>query len=440
MLVTRRPPVRGVIAAAWVACSLLSAGALHAAPAQQDTQLPARQDAQLPARLSLDIAIEILLDRNPTILAERESVAAARAAVLAARPLPNPTIAYEAEKVGGATGPDATFWNDQDLNLIFEQRIPIGGRRAWLVDVADAGVLASQSTLQDTIRRLTLELESRHYDVVLAEQELALASEILGQFDQVVELMEQRYQQGEASGLELARLRTERLRFFNDQVSARAGAGNAKVALLELLGVRSMATDFEVAEQLTFGTVPVDPAALETEALANRPDLAAQRDRLEQARRRQGYERALRVPDLVPYVGYNRDFGQDNLTFGVAVDIPFFDRNQGGIARAVAEGAREEHLLRAGELRVRRDVRQAYNVVVAQRALVEAMQADYVPNAEQAHTIAQASYTLGALDLIAFLDAERAYRETLRAYYQALYDHQIARFVLEAVVGGGGVR
>jgi cobalt-zinc-cadmium efflux system outer membrane protein len=301
-------------------------------------------------------------------------------------------------------------------------------------------VLGAQATLQDTIRRLTLELKGRYWGVVLAAQQVELATEVLGQFDQVVRLTEQRYEQGEASGLEVSRLRTERLRFFNDQVIAELGLANAKVALLELLGARALSADFEIEEELAFDRVTVELQDLQEEALRRRPDLAAQGARVEQARRGQDYERSLRVPDLVPYFGYNRDFGQDNLTFGVSVAVPIFDRNQGGIARAVAETDREQQVLRAGELVVRREVRQAVNSVAAHARLVEAMQTDYVPNAARARDIAQASFALGALDLIAFLDAERAYRETLRGYYQALHDHKVSRFVLEAAVGREGAR
>jgi len=416
----------------WIVCTLAPAAVLRAAPAQQEVPVP--------PRLTLDLAIEILLDRNPTLLAERENVAVVRADTVAARQLPNPVVAYEADSVGGSSQPDSSFWDNQDLNLTVEQRIVIGGSRGNLGRVAEQAVLAAQSTLRDTIRRLTLELKTRYYGVVLAEQELALSSEVLGQFDQVVRLTEQRYRQGEASGLELARLRTERLRFFNDQVAAELEVANSKAALMELLGGRSAGADFEVEEQLVFDPVAEEPEVLEERALRNRPDLAAQRARVEQARRSQDYERSLRVPDLVPYVGYNRDFGRNNLTFGVAVSVPIFYRNQGGLARSVAEADRERQVLRARELLVRREVRQSFNVVAAQARLVEAMQTDYVPSAEQARNIAQASYTLGALDLIAFLDAERAYRETLRGYYQALYEHQVSRFLLEAVAGKDGPR
>lgn len=430
MLRYRRAATWRLLIAALTIHSLAVAQVAGASP-----QAPA-----LPLRLTLAIATEILLENNPTILADRQLVVAARADVQTAGQLHNPVLAYAADSVGGSPLPNPSFWDDQDLSLTVEQRLRIGGSGAKLERVADQGVVSAESDLQDTVRRLVLDLETRYYAVILAKQGLALATEILTQFDQVIELTEQRYEVGEASGLELARLSTERLRFETDRVEASLGLANAKTALLELMGVRRASADFEVSETLVFQPVATQAHALEAQALANRPDLAARRSRLEQARLRQDYERSLRVPDVTPYFGYNRDFGQENVTFGVSVALPIFNRNQGGQARAIAQTNREQQLLLRDELAVRRDVRIAVNEVAARAALVDSMEATYVPSAERARDIAQASYSLGALDLIAFLDAERAYRETVRGYYRALYDHHIARFVLRAVVGRGGSR
>ena len=196
-----------------------------------------------------------------------------------------------------------------------------------------------------------------------------------------------------------------------------------------------MGAEFAVAEELQFHGVEASADALARQALANRPDLVAQTSRVQRALGQEEYEKALGKPDLVPYFGYRRDFIVNALTFGVSLPLPFFDRNQGGVARALAETSRERQDLRRVELQVRREVLEAYNFVSARAVLIRALRAEYVPNARRARDIAQASYSLGALGLIAFLDAERAYRETLLGYNQALYDHQVATFLLDAVVG-----
>jgi len=407
-----------------------------AVQAQQESVSTQGSQPVLPQVLSLPLARQILEQSNPDLLVAREDVAVARASVLDANLYPNPTFTYDANNVGGQGAPGAGFWDRQDLVIKIEQPILLGGKRSNRRAAAEHGVEASTATLRDTYRRQVFELERRYYSVVLGKATRELSTQILAQFDEIIALSELRYEAGESSGLELARLRTERLRFFNDRVDAELQLATAKAALLEILGA-DMDVDFDVEEELGFA--PRDPqvAALESLALAQRPELAASRARIEQARSQYEAERADRIPNLVPFVGYNRDFGQDLWAFGASIDIPIFTRSQGGMARALAQMSREEHVLRRAELGVRRQVREAYLSMNAQAEKVTALEADYVPSALRARTIAEASYRLGALDLIGFLDAERSYRTTVRAYYASLYEHQIAVFLLDAVVAAG---
>ncbi len=408
--------------------------ALREATARQEA-LDARPAQTVPTLLTLELATEILLQSNPTILAARQEVVAARGDVLGVDRWPNPELGFDVETLPVGVEREGTFLDGQELVLKVEQLIETAGKRSKRTAVAELAVEVSQSELLETVRVVKFDLQRRHYDVVLAKASLELSTEILDQFDEMIRLTEVRYQQGEVSGLEVSRLRTERMRFFSDQTEAALGLANSKIALLELLGVAEMSTEFSVAEELQFHGVNASAEALARQALANRPDLVAQTSRVQRALGQEEYEKALGKPDLVPYFGYRRDFIVNALTFGVSLPLPFFDRNQGGVARALAETSRERQDLRRVELQVRREVLEAYNFVSARAVLIRALRAEYVPNARRARDIAQASYSLGALGLIAFLDAERAYRETLLGYNQALYDHQVATFLLDAVVG-----
>ena len=411
---------------------------------QEAAERQVSPDAQprqaVPTLLTLELATEILLQSNPTILAARQEVVAARADVLGVDLWPNPELGFDVENLPVGVEREGPFFDGQELVLKVEQLIETAGKRSKRTAVAERGVEVSQSELLETVRVVKFDLQRRHYDVVLAKASLELSTEILDQFDEIIRLTEVRYQQGEVSGLEVSRLRTERLRFFSDQADAALGLSNSKIALLELLGVAEMGAEFDVVEELQFHGVSTSAALLEEQALANRPDLTAQMSRVQRALGQEEYAKALGKPDLSPYFGYRRDFVVNAITFGVSLPLPFFDRNQGGVARALAETGRERQDLRLIELQVRREVREAFNLVTARAVLIRALRAEYVPNARRARDIAQASYGLGALDLIAFLDAERAYRATLLGYNQALYDHQVATFLLDAVVGEEPVR
>ncbi len=293
----------------------------------------------------------------------------------------------------------------------------------------------AEAVLQDTIRQLRLELKTRYYRVILAQAELELAREVLNQFDEIIRINRSRYQLGQISGLDLARIETERRRFFDDLVAADLAFQNSKTALLELLGTSDLNAPFEVTETLTFRPLDLAAGQLEEQALVARADLQARREQVERERRQVAVEQSLGVPNITPFAGYKRNLADNTVTFGVRWNLPLFNRNQGEAARAVARVDQAGYEVRRVELAVRSDVQQSYHAVQAAERRVSALEATYVGTARRARDIAQASYRLGALDLITFLDAERAYRETLRGYYEGLFAHQVAVFQLEAAVG-----
>ena len=78
------------------------------------------------------------------------------------------------------------------------------------------------------------------------------------------------------------------------------------------------------------------------------------------------------------------------------------------------------------------EVQQALNAVAINRERVEYIQREYLTNARESRDIVEASYRLGAADLIDFLDAQRAFRDTLRTYNRVLYEQRVSLFELAA--------
>lgn len=391
--------------------------------------------AAVPVRLTLDMATEILLAKNPTILRERQNINLARANVLGARQFLNPELDISSESYPLFESTPGPFFRNSEAVVRVGQPIETAGKRKKRTLVAEQDVLVTESLLADTIRQLKLELRTRYHRVMLAKLEFELARDVLGQFDEIIRLNEDRFKQGEVSGLDLARVQTERLRFFNDLVGAETELQNQKTSLLELLGSADMKAPVEVSESLTFVPFSADVNRLEEEAVAARADLRARQEQVERERRDLRFEKANAIPNVTPFFGYKRNLVDNTVAFGVNVTLPLFNRNQGGIARAAARVDQAGFERQQAELMVRSQVRQAYQVVEGEERRVMELEKTYVPKARQVRDIAQSAYRLGSLNLIEFLDAERSYRDTLRSYNQSLYNHQVAVFLVEAAVG-----
>lgn len=395
----------------------------------------AAQEIVVPEQLTLSDALQLAVKNNPVLLRERQNLAVASANMLQARQLPNPEFDASSQSYPVFEPNPGSFWNNQELTFLAGQTLETAGKRSKRTRVAQQEFQATGSDVQNAQREMALEVKRRYFAVVLAKSQLSLAQEILKQFDEVIRLNEARFKQGELSGLEMNRIRAERFRFYTDVLDSDLQLKNSKTALLELLGIGDFTRKFDTAEPLTVALQMLQLGDLQRLALQSRPDLFAAQERLERNRREVELQRAEAIPNVTPSFGYKRDFGINTAAFGITLPIPLFNRNQAGINRATAQVEQQRYEVTRALLSVQREVQQGYQSLESQAERLRALEQEYVPAAKKAHEIAQESYRLGALDLIGLLDAERVYRETLRAYNVALFDYKIAVFELEASVG-----
>ena len=408
------------------------------------------QEPTVPEQLTLSQALAIALERNPALTAVRSDVDIATADRVGARLRPNPALTVDSEgyPAGQSGGPG--FFNKQELTVRFDQELELGGRRGLRIAAADAGVESAQARFDNARRLLTLNVQRAYFQAVLATADRDVARGSLQEIDQAIGLNRSRFEQGEISGGELRRLQVERLRFVDDVFAAELALRNARSALLALMNVTTLGQPFEVTEPLAASAVQASPTApgvvaavlpgavgtqaplLVADAIARRPDVLAAQRELIRTDTQTRLQRALGTPNLTIGGGYKRDFGTNGVVFGVTLPLPFSNRNQGGVARAEAERQQAASRARVTELTVRLEVQQAANAVDINRERVQYIEREYLTTARESRDIVQASYRLGAADLIDFLDAQRAFRDTVRTYNRALYEQRISIFELAA--------
>ena len=403
------------------------------------------QDLVIPARLSLEEALRLTTERNPNLAAARNSVEVAEAGRVGAQLRPNGALTFESGSYPLFESPRPSFFGNQEMTLRFDQEIELSGRRRLRTQTADADVLTAEASFDDQRRRLEFEVRRAYFAVVLAKADVDVSQAALEEIDRVIGLNRARYEQGEISGGELRRVQVERLKFVDDLFAGQLALKNARSALLALFNAPNLSVEFDVSEPLSIaapsaGAPPVtlDPVSLRTQALSMRPDLLAAQRAVQRADTETSLQRALHTPNITVGGGYRRDFGSDGVVFGVTVPLAFSNRNQGGIARAEAERRQAANIAAATAVSVSLDVQQAINAVDISRARVQYIESEYLTPARESRDIVLAAYRLGTADLIDFLDAQRAFRDTARTYNRALYDQRISLFQLSAATGVSG--
>jgi cobalt-zinc-cadmium efflux system outer membrane protein len=339
------------------------------------------------------------------------------------------------------------YWGSQEFTVRFDQELETSGRRSLRTEVSESGKATAQLAVQDRARQIGLDVQRAYLATVLAQADRGVAQTSLDEIDRVIALNRARLQQGEISGAELRRLQVERLRFVEDVFAADLAMKNARSTLLALLNAPRLDQPLELTDGLkpspaegpdALTSAPGDAAAaprLLAQALEARPDVLAARREQAQAETSTRLQRALRSPNITVGGGYQNNFGSDGVVFGVTLPLPFFNQNQGGIARADAERRAADARADATATAVRLDVQRALNAVDTNRARVEYIEREYLKNAQESRDIVLESYRLGVADLIDFLDAQRAFRDTQRTYNRALFDQRVSLFELAAAVG-----
>lgn len=410
----------------------------------------AAQDVSVPNRLTLQEALHLAEARSPHLAAARQLAELAKSDVTGAARRPNPTVTVEGEAYPLFESPLPSFWNDQALTFRFDQEIETAGRRGLRMEIADTGIAVARADIEDRRRRLHVKIGRTYFQLALAQADGEVATAALNELERVIGLTEVRFDAGEVAGTELRRLQVERLRFVDDVLAAELAARNTRATLLGMLNASDLSQPIETIDPLSSPplvapdgrmiasadgvTLPV--ASLQELAFADRPDVRAARLRQVQAETETRRQRARRAPNVTAGWGYRRHFGTNRMEFGVTLPVPLFTSlNPGGIERAEAQRRQTDALAGAAAIAADVELQKAVNAVEISAERVRYIQDEYLVTAEESLDITQASYALGAANLIDFLDAQRAFQETQHVRNQALFALRISLIELEAALG-----
>lgn len=420
-------------------------------PAQAQTHEPDRGAAVSAAQylsvtqgMTLDELVKLTLDRNKELVAARAQLRQAEARLVQARLRPNPTLDVQ-------YGSDAPFANEgeREYSLIFSQPIELGGKRAKRARVARIFIEVTQAQIADTARQLKGQMRALFGEAMAAAARLDLLEQIGGLNERMARVMETRLRAGDASRLDSSLLLAETNRWAAQRIQAEAQLAGLLLQIKTLAG-------FAPEEPLTLRGSGAPPdldftqgAALQL-AMQNRPDLHAARLREEMAGAAVDLVKAQVVPNLSVFALYAQ--GADVieglllpaerivdrnriLGFGVTIPLPLSNRNQGGIAEAVAQAEQARAQREGLEQMIRRDVLLAYQRYEAARRALDVLNRGVVAESRESFRIVKLAYDLGEMRLLDVVNQQRLFVEAQMSYAAAQKDYSAAIVELELAVG-----
>ena len=348
------------------------------------------ESATVPAptgTVSLRTALAAAEANHPKLTALRWEVRAREAETLQAGLFPNPNLSTEFENFAGTGSRRA--WREAETSVSVGQLFLLGGKRLKARTLATAEQRLAAWTY-DAERLNVLAQTAKAFVSVLALQErVALATELEHLAIRARTTVAATVRAGAVSPVEESRAAV---------VVSQAGITRSLLTR-ELTAAQAALAASWGESRITFNAVtgalhqmpsPPQVDMLLAESAAN-PDVA--RWEMERTARVQtlSLEEARRIPDVTVRLGA-RHFAEGNdgaVIAEMSLPLPFFNRNEGGIAAARARVSAAEAEQALATTTVRSLIVATHQQLVASHDHAESLRRDTIPEAERLHAGAQ---------------------------------------------------
>ncbi|MEK6281651.1 MAG: TolC family protein [Acidobacteriota bacterium] len=404
---------------------------------RQDQQSSLPKYFDLSDGLTVDAVVAYALAHNGELLAARIEIEAARGLVKQARLRANPAV----EINGSRQIPPG---KDNTIMVAGMLPLELGGRRAARTRVAERELELRERAVANRERMLAAEVRSKFGQSLAEILKLGFTEDLLANSQRGYRLVEARVVEGRSPPLEqnMVLVEVNRLRSIRE-----TNEGKVEIALLELRNLIGMPSNEPLRLSGDFLNLiePLKPIAEAIEqGLRARPDLEMARavERLAEARIVEaraggrldasinaGYQR---MNSSFPVFGIS-DAGQlhpvqdvfNFLTFGVTINLPVLNKNQGAIEAAVADADAAKRRREFTELTIRREVASAYAQYERAARAMEIYRVGVKEQASMNLDVIRQTYELGSKSLLDFITEQRRYIELENEYI----DSQLATYL-----------
>ena len=396
--------------------------------------------------LSIERLIELGTNRRADLLAARQRLAIAEGRLIQAGLRPNPTLDTEygsARFLGGEP--------ENDFLAGVSQTFELGGKRSKRVAVAQLELSQTRAEVASLERAVAIEIRSAYTNALASARQLDVLEKLITADDELVRLTEARLKEGDVAPLDVNLVRVESDRLKVQAIQTRSELETTLLQIQTLIGA-------DISESLRLAPQPDRPprfdigvGELTATALQTRADLQAARLGEELGSAKIGLAKANAVPNIAGTVKYSRsnsiiDFParlgggsfpnmNNKLTFGVTVDVPVFNRNQGDIASAMGQKVQATRTREFLESTIKRDVAVAYRKYKAAAEALVIYSTQILPRSEANLQSIRAAYGSGDFSIFEVVNEQRRLTENVTNYNQVVRDYYNALTELETSIG-----
>lgn len=405
------------------------------------------------ASLSLQDAVAEGCRNNLDLLALHHSIPMARADELTAGLWGNPSLQLGAtwDPLGRAETPYRDETPGQ-TNLGISMPLDLSGKIHAARKSARAATKVAELEFMDAVRRKVLEIQNSYIDGMTLQNQVTLAFEKAEDYNELVHIIENRIGRKTVRPLLLTRAQLARDQARLDLRRTRAELASAKTLLGLLLGRLPGKEAVVLATELRDFKLTAVPEAQSSvaRALETRPDLLALKATAVKASLDHGLARHQAWDDfnLALTLGRSSPVAADpedpasvdvasvySLDGALVMPLPWFNRNQGNIAKARLGLEQARTQVAALELGIRQEIGDELEQLRMNQDLIVEYESTQIKNARQVRDSQQTQFGTGYIALLDYFDAMEAYNGVLSSYYVAVGNYRKNLASLNASVG-----
>ncbi len=391
--------------------------------------------------MSLPMVIEYSLQHNGDLQSFRQEKGVFEAGKVKAGLLPNPTLNVDAG-TGALTGSSG----ESTLSVGISQEVMLAGKRRKRLAVAERELDFYKYHLADKERLIREEVTTVFYDVILAEQRLALADRSITLNQKLLEVSKARLAAGDIPELEMNLVKVELARSEASRIDVAKSLNQCQEKLATITGL-PIGTRYVISGIFQSATTLTKTLAdLKQLGLAQRPDKKAVESESGRGEAGVRLARAESIPNLTVGLSVWRDTRSLKIgglestdkayTLGMklSMPIPVFDRNQAGVQEALARQSSAESRLSITIRNVEREVETAYASCLSSEKILSLYKADIIPQLEENLNLTEEAWRLGEVGILAVIQEQKKFFEVSENYLMALYNRQIAFVKLDSAL------
>ena len=354
------------------------------------------------------------------MLAQKYNIQAQKAQEIQAKLYPNPNFSIFYSIYNSTTGkffPTGPGTAGSEISMQLSQMIYLAGQRNKQVKMAEANTRLSEFQFYDLIRTLKYTLRGDFYTIYFLLHSASVYDEEIKSLQQVVRAFEEQAGKGYIAEKEVIRVKAQLYSLLTESQDLINQINDKESELRLVLQVKDSfilpQLDSGKLDALSPSTYPL--AVLLDSAYLNRTDLKIARTNVEASKLNYSYQKALAVPNLTLALAYDKQGSYiNNLpSLGAAIDLPFFNRNQGNIQTAKITTDANNALQQSTEATVQENVSRALEKAYANDKMYRTIDPKFLRDFDHMLNEVLVNYEKRNLTLLDFLDFYESYKDNV---------------------------